>query len=258
MRYIDPRLLVPVVAATALAQQQSPEAAAAEAGLRARVQEFFQLQVEKKYRQAEALVAEDSKDAYYDEKKFNIRNFTIEKIELFDNNTKAKVTIKAGVTLLIPAAGRTLDLDAPATTLWKIDHDQWTYYVEPGTKIVTPFGSLDARGPGAPPASNMVGKAPDIATLQSAVKADRDAVILTATEPEQSITVTNSLPGAVDLSLNGDRIDGFTVEIRKTRLEAGEKTEVVFSAKGEGHEARIVPILVSPIGAQLNIQVTKR
>src|SRR3954463_4961584 len=101
MRYIDRRFLLPIAAATTAWAQQSPEAAQAEAELRARVDQFFQLQVDKKFRQAESMVADDSKDAYYDGNKYNIKGFKIDRIELLDGNTKAKVTIKGGVTLVM-------------------------------------------------------------------------------------------------------------------------------------------------------------
>ena len=104
MRYIDRRFLLPLAAATAWAQQPSPEAAAAEAALRARVEQFFQLQVAKKYRQAEALVAEDSKDSYYEANKYNIKSFRIDKVEFLEGGTHARVTIKAKVTVMAPAA----------------------------------------------------------------------------------------------------------------------------------------------------------
>ena len=61
------------------------------------------MEVDKKYRQAEALVAGDSKDEYYNSNKYNIKSFKIQKIELFNNNTRAKVTILAKVTLIIRA-----------------------------------------------------------------------------------------------------------------------------------------------------------
>ena len=62
---MDRRLLFPAVADTAWAQQSSPEAVAAEKALRERVQQFYQLQQDKKYRDAEAIVADDTKDSYY-------------------------------------------------------------------------------------------------------------------------------------------------------------------------------------------------
>src|SRR5271154_6051875 len=105
MRYIDRRFLFPVAAVTAWAQQPSPAAAEAEAALRARAEQFFQLQVNKKYRPAEAMVADDTKDLYYDGSKFNIDNFSIQKIELLDDNTRAKVTIKTKVTRIAPGFG---------------------------------------------------------------------------------------------------------------------------------------------------------
>src|SRR5580704_7107848 len=102
MRYIDRRFLFPVAAATAWAQQPSPAAAEAEAALRARAEQFFQLQVDKKYRPAEAMVADDTKDLYYNGKKFNITSFSIEKIEMLDDNAHARLTIKAKVKRAVP------------------------------------------------------------------------------------------------------------------------------------------------------------
>src|ERR1700691_5106919 len=99
MRYIDRRFLFPVAAVTAWAQQPAPAAAEAEAALRARVEQFYQLQVDKKFRQAEALVAEESKDDYYNRSKPDIKGFSIQEIQLLDDNTRARVTLKGKLVI---------------------------------------------------------------------------------------------------------------------------------------------------------------
>ena len=81
---MDRKLLLPVVAVTAWAQQANPAAVEAEKAVRARAQEFFDLQVGKKYRQGEAMVAEDSKDDYYNGDKYSFKSFTIQRVELSD------------------------------------------------------------------------------------------------------------------------------------------------------------------------------
>jgi len=244
-------------ATTVWAQQPFPEAAAAEAALRARAEQFFQLQVDKKYRQAEALVAEDSKDAYYDDKKFSIKSFTIEKVELLDGNAKARVTIKAKVTVLLPAQAP-IEIEAPSTSQWKLDNGQWAYYVEQGV-VETPFGKLDPRKsvPAIPPLDKS-GKAPDRAALQALVKVDRNSVVLTSEEPTQTVTVSNDLPGAIDLVLAGNQIEGVSADLQAKHLEAGEKTTLKLSAKDGGSHAGVVSILVAPLNTQLDIQVTTR
>src|ERR1700683_119191 len=137
MRYIDRRFLFLVIASTAWAQQAAPAPTGVEAALRARVEQFFQLQVDRKFRPAEAMVAEDTKDLYYSGKKFNINSFSIEKMDLQNDNTHAKVTIKAKVTRAVPGFGF-LDFDAPATTLWKLENGQWVYYIDPEAALQTP------------------------------------------------------------------------------------------------------------------------
>jgi hypothetical protein len=255
MRYIDRRFLFPVAAATAWAQQPSPEA---EAALRARAEQFFQFQADKKFRPAEALVADDSKDNYYNGNRFNIKSFTIQKIELLDDNTRAQVTIKTKLTLIVPTVGP-VDLDSVATTLWKLENGQWVWYVEHEPVVQTPFGPVKTQvGNGAAPPAARPGRAPDIAVLQGLVKIDRDAVALTAEAPQQTVKVSNGLPGGVDLELH-DRAEGFRSEIEKKHLEAGETTLIRITATGgSARGVGAVQVLVSPIDTELDIQVTKK
>ncbi len=73
--------LYPLVPAIAWSQQAATTTQApmseAETALRARVGEFYQLLVDKKFRQAESLVVEDSKDMYYNWGKPDIKGFDI-------------------------------------------------------------------------------------------------------------------------------------------------------------------------------------
>jgi hypothetical protein len=262
MRFPDRRFLFPVIAATAWAQQPSPAAAEAEGALRARAEQFFKLQVEKKYRQAESMVAEDTKDDYYNGNKFNIKDFSIDRIELLDDNTRAKVTIKARVTMTVPGAGM-IDLDAPSLTLWKLEDKEWVWYSDHAKAVETPFGTVKPQeGPnksdGPPPTLAMAGKAPDIATLQSLVKIDQTSVVLTAEAPEQTVTVSNDLPGGADIELGINQATGFTVDVDKKHLASGEKTLIHFRSANDSHEGGVVQVYVAPLATQFDIQVTKK
>jgi hypothetical protein len=248
-------------ATTVWAQQPSPAAAEAEAALRARVEQFFQLQVDRKFRQAESLVAEDSKDAYYDGRKFDIKSFTIQEVEMTDQNTRARVTIKGRVIVTIPAAG-SIDMEAPATTFWKFENGQWVYFIDQEAGIDTPFGKIKntpADGATPPPSPRaLLQKGLGAAALDQQVTIDRRSVSLTSDDPRQTVTVTNGLPGGIDLEVGAPQSDAFTVEIRKKHLEAGEKTTVEFSATGAKAETKVVPILVSPLSLRLEIQVATK
>ena len=57
--------------------------------LRERVAKFFQAHIEGKFRQAEAVIAEDSKDFYYNMEKQRYLGFEIVRINYSENFTKA-------------------------------------------------------------------------------------------------------------------------------------------------------------------------
>ncbi len=252
---MDRRLLLPVVAVTAWAQQNNPVAAEAEKALRARAQEFFELQVGKKYRQAESMVAEDSKDDYYDGGKYNFKSFTIQKVELSNGNTQARVTIVAKVTLVMPQAA--FDFDAPITTSWMVEGGQWVLHIEHPTAVQTPFGMIKpGTGDGKSTPFGVVGAAPSASALQEPVKVDRKSVVLTAGGAPEIVAIANVLPGGVDLEVRSDPVSGLSAELGKKHLEAGEKTSLRLQATGNGNQRGVVHLLVSPLGAQLDILVT--
>jgi hypothetical protein len=257
MRYIDRRFLFPVVAATAWAQQQSPETAAAEAAVRARAQTFFDLQVAKKFRQGEAMVAEESKDAYYDGPKFNIDSFTIAKVQVAEGNAAADVTIKAKVTLLVPALGQTIHTEAVQITHWKTENGEWVYFMEPEKGVMTPFGKPDPQA-GAGKAAAAAGR-PDLASMMKAVQADRNSVEIKPGE-NQTVKISNSLPGPVDVRMEGFSLAGLSGKLDKRHLEQGETTSlhiVASDAAAPGGSVTVV-IDVSPLGIQLPVKVTVR
>jgi hypothetical protein len=255
MRYIDRTFLFLVMAITARAQQPAAAPADAEGALRARARQFFQLQVDKKFRPAEAMVADDTKDLYYNGKKFNINSFSIEKVEMLDDNTRAKVTIKAKVTRALPGFG-IVELDALSTNLWKIENGQWVYYIDQSAAPETPFGPVkQPKGDGPPPPLSVAGKIGDLSALRNLVKIDRNAVDVASGGPPQSVTLSNDLPGGVDLNLQTSNIEGLSAELEKKHLEPGEKTLIRFRATGKDAGAGVVRITVAPIGTQLDIHV---
>src|SRR5215471_9362592 len=141
---MDRRFVFPAVALTAWAQT-SPGAAEAEKALRDRAQQFYQLQADKKYRQAEAMVADDTKDDYYASRKPDIKGFTIDKVELAPDLKTAKVIVKAKVTVMMPGAGATT-FDLPTPTEWKFEDGEWRWYISQAARAATPFGNMHTSG----------------------------------------------------------------------------------------------------------------
>ena len=220
--------------------------------------QFFDLQVAKKYRPAEDMVAQDSKDDYYNGNRYNIRGFDIQNVEMLDNNSRAKVTIKAKVTLMAPGFP-SMDLNTPIDSLWKLEDGRWVWYVDSAALLNTPFGKIspDPGGEGHPPPSITPGNLPDLSALQQAVKADKTSVTLTPSEPVQIVTISNGLPGPIELvELDPGKIAGLSSELEKKHLEPGEKTTLRFKLAGDAKGKGIVHILASPVGTELDIAVT--
>jgi hypothetical protein len=253
---MDRRLLFPAAAATVWAQQVSPAAAEAEKALRDRVQQYYQLQVEKKFRQAEAMVAEDSKEDYYNGKKPNIRGFSIDRVEFQDNGTTATVTIKAKVLVLMPGAGAQV-FEMPSPTHWKLENGLWCWYIPPEAKVTTPFGKLQIAEGSAGQTPDPKGKAPDLAALVGQVSINRTSVDFGAGRDEQSVTITNGLPGPLDLRVDphAEQIRGLSVAIDKTHLESGEKATLHFRMTGNAKIADVVEVTAFPINRAFDIQV---
>lgn len=253
-------LLLPVMAAMAWAQDAPPAAVQSstdpEAALRARAQEFFQLQVEKKYRPAEAMVADDTKDLYYDGRKFNINSFTIEKIEM-NGKDHATITIKAKVRKALPGAG-IVDFETVTSTLWKVENGEWRYYIDQSAEADSPFGKFKpGKTDGGPTTAKSISSRIDaVSSLDSAVQIDRKSVNLKAGGPEETVTITNELPGGVDLALQTTKIDGLTAELEKRHLGANEKTALHLHATGKDAGSGVARISVSPLGTQLEVQFT--
>jgi len=258
--YMDRRLLFPAIAATAWAQQQpAPEAASIEA-LRDRVQQYYQMMVDKKYRQAEAMVADDSKEDYYNGRKPDIKSFDIMNIDLV-NPTTAKVTIRAKVLMLMPGTGAQI-FDMPTPTNWKIDNGAWSWYVPEEVKSATPFGKM-LNNPTLGSGIDMKGAAPgtlenpDVGSLVNKIGIDRISIMLATVNTEQVATITNGLPGPVDVVLDPHvkAIKGISVDVSPTHLEAGGKATVKIRRTGSEKVFDIVSVSVEPFHRRFDIQV---
>src|SRR5207248_340652 len=70
--------------------------------LRARISKFFQYHVDGKFRQAEALVADDSKDFFYSANKPKYMGFEIKDIIYTDDFSKAKAVVVAQMVVMAP------------------------------------------------------------------------------------------------------------------------------------------------------------
>ncbi|MFN7996301.1 MAG: hypothetical protein U0Q18_22000 [Bryobacteraceae bacterium] len=157
-------ILSAVLATVALAQTPAnpsetppPEV---EKALRARVSEFYQAQVDGKFRQAEPLVAEDSKDLYVGSNKPRYIGYEIKRIDWSEHFSKA--TVHVLISRLVPVPGfEGKPLKGLIPSRWRLENGLWFWYSDPKDMPSSPFGVMKppagglaapTGGPGAPPA----------------------------------------------------------------------------------------------------------
>jgi hypothetical protein len=231
------------------AADPSPEV---DSALKSRVQEFYQLMVDHKFRQGEQLVADDSKDFYYDSTKPDIKSFKIGKIEYSDDFRSAKVTIVSTVDILFPGAG-VKRFDLPSVTNWKIDRDQWCWFVHKDALLQTPFGKVN------PSAESKGGTRPlpaPITSLANAVTVDRRQIQLDPAHPKAEVIVLkNALPGPITIE-KGIPVPGIDVSIAKPNLAANESTEVTISPiAGTSERPDSLVLIAKPLNQKISIAI---
>jgi hypothetical protein len=198
--------------------------------LRARVSKFYQLQAEKKFRQADALVAEDSKDVFFAADKLYFRGFEIGKITYSENFTKATVMVVLDTDF--PSVRVQLQVKMPHTSLWKVIDNEWYWYVIPnpdGSKL-TPFGIMH-RGPESTTRAALP-RIPTPEEILSQVRADKSELRLSSYQPAtDEVIVTNAMPGSIRISVEYDQMPGLEIKPDRAEVKAGESVRIVFDYK---------------------------
>ena len=128
---------------TVLGMGQSPFQSAppkVEQALRARVGQLYTLFQQGKFRQAEELVAEDSKDTFYMTNKARHHGFEIKSVSFSPDLKEA--TALVAVRMFMPMIGSKL-LSFPVESKWRqVDGEWYVYYPQykPGDTVPTAFG----------------------------------------------------------------------------------------------------------------------
>ncbi len=250
----------PAVAGVVWAQQAAPADQEAKKALEARAQKFYQQMVEKKFRQAEALVAEESQEDYYAGNKPDIKGFEIMRSDIMPGGQKASVTIKARVLVLMIGSGAQV-FDLPTPTYWKLENGEWMWYVPEEIKHATPFGAFkNSVKPGDFTTPDDKGRAPALGTMVGQVTIDKTEVTLSAKQLSQTVVIENKLPGPVDLRVDphANAISGLTVKVSKLRLEAGEKATLQIEWNGKDAVSDTVEVVAFPINRPFDIRVTAK
>ncbi|MDA1312560.1 MAG: hypothetical protein O2968_04415 [Acidobacteria bacterium] len=236
-----------------------------EEAVRARVRLFYELFKEGKFRQAEELVAEESKDVFYNTQKKALLGFELSSITFDDEFKEANVLVN--VDTMFPLMGAT-PFKVPISGTWRWINDNWFLYMAPhGSK--GPFGEM--KGQKASPGEAALvqgafagageGVKPEsfsrmYATNRSQVKfpSSNDSQPV-----ERTVTFANIGPARLTLKLEGAEIPGLVVDVGEGPLEPGDHRQIIFRyhpeiAQLEGERKIMFGVL--PIMRKFGIKAT--
>ena len=251
--------LLALVASMAWAQGDNPfdrPPADVDKALRARIMEFFHYHITGEYRKAEAIVAEDTKDYFYDHNKPKYISAEISRIDYSDNFTRAKAIVLCEQRINAPGFGNGV-FKVPTPSSWKLENGQWVWWVEQDKRNLTPFGRMT---PG--PETGTAAPAPAVAAMPTSadflfeqVKLDKKNVSVPPGKTEV-ITIHNTAPGLMTVSVvNVPK--GIEAKLSKSNLESGEKATLTVSNPKEG-QAGDLRLNVDPIGQIFTIPVATK
>ncbi len=253
-------LFLTVLAAAAFAQSTqageaplAPPKAKVDKALRQRITEFYRLQVDGKYREAEALVADDTKDYYYASGKTSLLSFEIKNISYFDKYKHATAVLSTQRYLRHPEfAGH--PMTSPLTSTWKLERGKWVWYVDPETLRQTPLGI--PKPAGAPNAASGPPQPfpvmPGGLGLAGKVRADRSALALKPGESGE-IVFSSAAPGIAVVSLDGEP-SGFQVSPNQVLIKQNESAKVTVKALGSGTAA--LRFRIDPTGETIEVSAS--
>ncbi len=136
--------------------------------LRARVTEFLNYHVTGEFRKAEALVARDSKDIFYNRAKPRYMGCKgISSIRYSEHFTKAYVTAFCTLPVVIQPSDNELQADGtpqvpvgaptvPLPSMWKLERGKWCWYIDKELDRRSPFGIMPTMPTGQPTAPGAV------------------------------------------------------------------------------------------------------
>ncbi len=244
--------------------------------LKARVAKFYQFFVEGKFRLAEPLVAEDSKDIFFAAEKKKYKSCDQGSIAYSDNFTKAKAVVTCDTDRYM--MGTKLMLKLPITSLWKLENGEWFWYVIPPSQLTeynTPVGPAkrppeeSGDTPAAPAPASIVRPMISPEQVMKAVRADRDSVDFNTTKSStQEIHLKNTLSGNVTLTASTS-IPVLSAKPAKTEMQPGEELTIVLTfepqdpaigcpdclSHPQDRKAGEVALRVEPTGQLIPIQV---
>jgi len=190
-----------------------------EEALRARVVQFYSLLQEGKFRQAENLVAEESRELFYAMPKSKITEFRLDRMEFAEDFQSAKLAV--ATPLISPFLGGSKIL-FPMTNKWKLLDGQWFVVFEKRPPI-TPFGPMGSSAPSSSSKPESFQRPTLEAVSGGAVRLEPQSLSFPAKgqeKTERTVVISNSMPGALSLEIEGPALPGIELQLSAKTLPA--------------------------------------
>jgi hypothetical protein len=208
---------------------------AVDKALRTRVSQFFQYHVDGDFRRAYDLVAEDTKEEYFNSAKLRLKSFEIEDIKYSNDFRNAEVNTT--VTMVWNIRLQENVSTVPMLTTWKIEDDKWVWYHKLQTgDALTPMGPsrVDPEVNGThvtkiPEHIDDAAVASAAAGLVKQISLNKSMVKLSGQKSSEKVLVHNGTQGFVRLSMGTvPEIPGFSVKLDKADLAANQDAVLQF------------------------------
>lgn len=229
------RILVTAVSAGLLLAAQNPNTDLfnqappdIDKALRERIGKFYQAFVDGKFRVADEVVCEVSKDLFFAMEKRKHLDYEILRINYKDDFRTASASVGLGSE--VAARGKIFRVKVPMASRWKIENGRWCWYNDPNEGVETPFGTMKP-GPGSPAPANVT--IPNIdeaaAAILGSVKVNKREVTLHSFKAAtDEVLVANGMPGNISLKLGYEEMKGFSASLDTPELKSGEKAKISF------------------------------
>lgn len=244
--------------------QQAPASTGADAGggeaaVRQRVEKFYGLQVEGKFRQSEAFVCEDSKDAFYTARKRQWLSVEIVSAQYDASRNLYMMTTTLGMNQGTPAG--IVKVTYPNTTLWRFEDGNWCMHLPPPTPDgkATPFGAMKVQDPSSAEGKKLEMKPVSAEMVQGGVKADKEQLVVAPTgTSSDELHITNHLSGMVELEIIPLYTPGLKLTLSTTELKARETAtlKVEFTpVDNRALRTLSTSVMVHPLGIKLPVRI---
>lgn len=259
------RIVASLLIACSAAAAQSPGDLFAKAppqvdqALRERVNKFYQAHVDGKWRLADQVVAEDSKDQFFAMSKPRYLKFEVLRISYTEDFAKA--TVVTVVEAEFNLRGNKVPSKAPVTTNWKVIDGDWFWYVDERMtrEQTTPMGTMRG-GPGSDVPNRPAGMPADFAAIMNdpkrkaelaksfleKVTINKTEVTLPSDKPgSETVEVSNALEGPIQLSVDTQGVlKGFSAALDKNEINPGGKAVVKLKYEPAGQEIKPLKVVV--------------